>query len=85
MDYRLPVLDLKALEWHKRAACRNHPNPDLWFPERGGNTRAAKAICETCPVREPCLRYALDDPETQGVWGATTFKERREMRRDEAA
>jgi WhiB family redox-sensing transcriptional regulator len=36
----------------------------------------AKAVCETCPVREPCLEHALIYKEV-GVWGGKSEKERR--------
>ncbi|MGA0895430.1 MAG: WhiB family transcriptional regulator, partial [Ilumatobacteraceae bacterium] len=31
-------------DWRPLAACRSH-DPALWFPERGHDTRQAKAIC----------------------------------------
>ncbi len=68
-------------EWMQRAACRGEAL-EVFFPARGTNTVAqARAACETCPVHAACLRYALDDPELQGVWGATTTAERRAIRR----
>lgn len=36
----------------------------------------AKAICRACPLREGCLRWALDNDEREGIWGGTTPKER---------
>ena len=52
--------------WQVKAACRG-PQAAVFFPpshferkdeklEREGR---AKAICVTCPVRQPCLDYAL--------------------------
>ena len=38
--------------------------------------REAKAVCQTCPVIQKCLDYALSAQEAEGVWGGTTFKER---------
>lgn len=67
--------------WMDRAACRGEAL-EVFFPARGTNTVAqARAVCESCPVYAACLRYALDDPELQGVWGATTTAERRAIRR----
>ncbi len=37
----------------------------------------AKAICATCPVREPCLAYALRIREPHGIWGGLSEVERR--------
>lgn len=35
----------------------------------------AKQICETCPVKEPCLEYALVN-ESYGIWGGMSETER---------
>ncbi|MGP7998331.1 MAG: WhiB family transcriptional regulator [Streptosporangiaceae bacterium] len=40
----------------------------------------AKAICHACPVREPCLAWALSHGISSGVWGGTTDEERRAIR-----
>lgn len=45
-------------------------------------SREAKAICKECPIKQPCLEYALAHGE-DGVWGGTTEKERRRLRRAE--
>lgn len=42
---------------------------------------AAVAICLACPVRDPCLTYALSR-SLAGVWAATGPQERRDIRRD---
>ena len=65
-------------------ACRNKPLG--WFyPPAGIEGHAfadlAKSICEDCPVRRPCLLWALETGEDHGVWGGATAKERRKMRR----
>lgn len=39
----------------------------------------AKAICAQCPVREPCLRYALRIREPHGIWGGLNETERNEL------
>ena len=59
------------LDWHARAACRDHPDPDLWFPGPGNNRRAQSAveICRSCPVQIDCARYAADAGEQFGIWG----------------
>ena len=67
--------------WRRRAACRGL-DPDLFFPERGESGAAAKAVCAQCPVTRQCLAFALANDETLGVWGATTPRARRPLRRD---
>ena len=39
----------------------------------------AKAICATCPVRDPCLEYALRIREPHGIWGGMSESERRPL------
>ena len=75
-------------EWWSLAACQ-HADPDLFFPVSGmGPGRAqlvgAKAVCDRCPVRSDCLRYALAAGPVQGIWGGTSEDERRLLRQREA-
>lgn len=74
------VRDAKP-EWMRDGACVGC-DPDLFYPERGASTKQAKAVCRGCPVRERCLQYALDGVEKFGIWGGTSERERRRMRRD---
>jgi WhiB family transcriptional regulator, redox-sensing transcriptional regulator len=71
--------------WHADAACRGQA--DLFFPVRGAPTEPAKAICARCPSREPCLAAALgmSDESTIGIWGGTSARERKRMRRRQVA
>jgi len=76
-------------EWRDRAACRSE-DPDLFFPIGTSGpsllqTEQAKAVCRRCPVREECLRWALDTGECMGVWGGTSEMERRALRRRQRA
>jgi WhiB family redox-sensing transcriptional regulator len=56
-------------------------DPEAFFPGRGEPGRAAKAVCAACPVRAACLSYALEHSERFGVWGGTSERERRSLRR----
>lgn len=72
-------------DWRHRAACRDE-DPELFFPisDMGPGARQAaeaKAVCARCPVREQCLRYALDNGLDHGVFGGTTELERRKLTR----
>jgi hypothetical protein len=40
----------------------------------------AKAICSKCPVVDTCLSLNID--EQYGIWGNTTERERRILRRE---
>ena len=67
--------------WRNEAVCRGL-DADLFFPDHGDTEafRAAVKVCQGCPVREPCLHYALRH-EGLGVWGGTSERGRRRMRR----
>ncbi|HEV7647286.1 MAG TPA: WhiB family transcriptional regulator [Actinophytocola sp.] len=72
-------------DWRHRAACRD-TDPELFFPISAVGPGArqaaeAKAVCARCPVREQCLRYALDNGLDHGVFGGTTERERRALTR----
>lgn len=68
-------------QWRVRAACRGAS--DIFFPDSQlvENLRPAQAICATCPVREPCLNWALDTNQEFGVWGGMTEGDRKRLRR----
>jgi WhiB family redox-sensing transcriptional regulator len=51
----------------------------VFYPVTEEQTDEAKSICRECPVREPCLEYALANRERDGVWGGATERERRRM------
>lgn len=72
------------MQWRERAACL-HVDPELFFPisNSGPTLRQideAKAVCGRCPVAQPCLEWAVQVGQADGIWGGTTEKERREMR-----
>ena len=66
--------------WYERAACLDK-DADCFFPEKGGSTRAAKRICQTCAVQTECLEYALANDERFGIWGGLSERERRRLKR----
>ena len=59
--------------------------PELFFPERGGSSAPAKRVCSTCPVKERCAAYAIDNFERHGVWGGLSERERRRLRKERRA
>jgi WhiB family redox-sensing transcriptional regulator len=67
-----------AARWRERAACRG-TDLDVFFPERGETAEHARQVCAECPVREPCLEYALSNRITHGIWGGLTERERRPL------
>jgi len=74
-------LDITAVpEWMTGGVCAQ-VDPELWFPEKGGSTREAKALCTGCPVQVQCLAYALANDERFGVWGGASERDRHRMKR----
>ena len=69
---------MNAPAWRKRSACSGL-DPQIFYPDPDEEGLEAKAVCEVCPVREPCLEYALSHREKEGVWGGATEKERRRI------
>jgi WhiB family redox-sensing transcriptional regulator len=65
--------------WKQHAACRGL-DPELFFPERGDPQAPARRVCRGCPVRVPCLEYALDTRQVIGIWGGTSERCRRQLR-----
>ncbi|MDH2427777.1 WhiB family transcriptional regulator [Sphaerisporangium sp. TRM90804] len=73
------------MDWRHRAACRD-VDPELFFPI--GNTgpavmqiEEAKQVCRSCPVVEPCLKWAIESGQDAGVWGGLNEDERRALKR----
>lgn len=72
---------MTAAQWRLHAACDGE-DPDLFFPvgtagPAVAQAEQAKRVCEGCPVRQPCLDWAMTVPGLEGVWGGTTEAERR--------
>lgn len=70
--------------WRLEAACYGQ-SVELFFSDRGAdaknNNLAAKAICQTCPVRFSCLHDAMLEPQPWfGIRGGLTAKERRKLK-----
>ncbi len=71
-------------DWRDEGLCLQ-VGPDRFFPKVGFKAAPAKAICAQCPVRQPCLDFALSLPqvEDRGIFGGTTERERWVLRRAE--
>lgn len=89
-----PLADLvhdvaDAHPWMREGTCATSQFPDAWFPERGSrneHTDTALRICGRCPVALACMAYAIEHHPVLGIWGGTTYHERRralERRREE--
>lgn len=73
---------LIATAWRAAANCRDMPTA-VFFPAAGDRVgmAAAKAVCEHCPSRLPCLDYSLHVTDTIGVWAGLGEYSRRRLRK----
>lgn len=65
-------------KWMDRAQCRGKTS--LMFPKEHKDITyiaTARAICRECPVKTPCLAYALQFPpaDMHGVWAGLTSRQ----------
>lgn len=67
-------------EWMGSGRCRDM-DPAVFFPSDGIGVQNAQRICAECPMKVPCLEYALDNRVDHGVWGGTSERERRRILR----
>jgi WhiB family redox-sensing transcriptional regulator len=71
-------------DWRMHAACQPFDS-ELFFPDRSAyktnEVARAKAVCRQCPVREACLKSAMDNREKIGIWGGLTPEERAKLHR----
>jgi len=72
--------DDRGVTWQASALCAQ-TDPEAFFPEKGGSTREAKAVCKCCEVKKECLEYALLHDERFGIWGGLSERERRKLKR----
>jgi WhiB family redox-sensing transcriptional regulator len=71
--YQLSNIIEPEPDW-SAAACRRQPGlTDLFFSELIPEINQAKAVCQTCPLLEPCLYGAIVRREPGGVWGGQLF------------
>lgn len=74
-----PIIHLgRPLEGPSGPLCAE-TDPELFFPEKGGSTREAKAVCRRCSLQTECLEQALTTGERFGIWGGKSERERRKL------
>ena len=57
--------------------------PEVFFPEdfpthqvRQVAIATAKRLCNTCPIKDQCLEFAIETKQRYGIWAGTTGSER---------
>lgn len=75
--YRL----LRAIHEAGGAKCEDFP--ELFFPDdirepmkRQLAILVAKRLCNECPIKAECFRYAVESGQRYGIWAATLPHER---------
>lgn len=65
--------------WQDRAACKD-ADPSLFLTGVTSRVMKAKEICESCPVMDDCLTFALENEDFEPhVYGGMTGAERRSL------
>lgn len=64
--------------WIDNVACTSD-QMNLFFSELKSKVAKAKAICDTCPVKNDCLQFALREDIEFGIFGGATPQERKAM------
>jgi len=62
---------MNARSWRDLAACLDVVSADYdpFFADSAELQAEAIAICETCPVRDACLTFAVRTGQQYGIWG----------------
>jgi WhiB family redox-sensing transcriptional regulator len=69
------------LSWRLRGACRGLDPEIFYSANEDEGVERAKEVCAGCVVQQQCLEFALDNRESEGIWGGATEKERRRILR----
>jgi WhiB family redox-sensing transcriptional regulator len=89
-----PMIELfPRPEWQAQANCRGLGPEHFFGPRQIGDPRSegfgwkpsddVRALCEACPVRDPCLDQALALGE-YGYWGGTSIQDRKRLKKASA-
>ncbi len=66
--------------WQDQAACKGVPT-EFFYPGADEAPYVIASYCRGCPVRNACLDEAITNGETHGIWGGTTWEQRRNLQR----
>jgi WhiB family redox-sensing transcriptional regulator len=65
-------------DWHEDAECGKPENKELipnFFANKPSKQYKALKLCEICPVKRECLKWALDTKQVWGIWGGLNYKQ----------
>ena len=81
MQQRVPAQEAPLdTDWMGQGRCKDM-HPGAFFPSDWIGVQSAQQICLECTVSEQCLRYALANRITDGVWGGTSERQRSRLLR----
>lgn len=71
----------ESTSWMDDAACASvSPEvADYFYSSNPEEKAQAKEICASCPVKDLCLKNALDDEQVWGIWGGVDEQELRRV------
>jgi WhiB family redox-sensing transcriptional regulator len=87
-DYEFPDVWTAWInaKWMDRGICTDL-HDDTFYPDAKDNPglvtkqiKAAKRICEQCPVRAQCRQWGIDHDEPEGIWGGLTVGDRAKLK-----
>ena len=73
-------MSIAYVAWRTKGACKGL-DAEIFYTDNEDHADFAISVCSECVVRLACLNHALENREQQGVWGATTARDRRRMLR----
>lgn len=89
---RLRLVGVDDPDWMEDAKCRGITATSLFYPDRSNDqVMTAKAVCKgtdgtpPCPVLQQCFDWAMQEEEKFGVWGGTSERERRRIKKTRLA
>jgi len=70
----------KNFGWMEFAACKG-ADSEIFFAESGWHTANAKAqeYCRNCTVYKDCMKFAIDNDITYGIWGGLSPNQRKKQ------
>jgi hypothetical protein len=64
--------------WQEESLCAKPENREhikSFFANKASQQVAAKKLCDACPVKRQCAKWALDNKQISGIWGGLDSKE----------
>ena len=75
------TIETEIVSWRDDAACIDSKIDFFPNPEDVAAITAAQEIFSTCPGAQECRTKAHETPQSEGIWGGHTPKERVKIRR----